>query len=159
MPLFFADGEKFFGFWLKARFVFCRKFEKTIYPKFPNNCPSRENKEKIFFEKKHFFQIVFFFQKIFENFFLRIIKKMFFVSKHILCCPQKVTKFCSKKKGEIFLRKNFFCFYKKIFRKVFEKKNCSVFHEIVVSNNWPPPSWKQGIFFHERGGQLLGNYG
>ena len=56
----------------------------------------------------------------------------------MLCCSQKVTKFCNKKKGEIVLRKDFFFLYKKNFRKFFEnflKKNCFVFHENVVPNN------------------------
>ena len=56
-----------------------------------------KTRKKTFSKKKLFLQI-YFFSKKFSKCFLKKIKKMFFLSKKILCCPQKVTRFCSKKK-------------------------------------------------------------
>ena len=122
----------------------------------PNNWPSLVKTRKKNFPKKTFFSKCFFFPKIcFEK-----NKKMFFLSKNVLCYPQKVTKFCCKKKTEkYFWEKTFFFYTKNIFKNVLKKKHCFVFHKNVVPSNWPP-SWKQRIFFSRRGGgQLFGNFG
>ena len=124
--------------------------------------PLVKTKKKQFPQKTLFFQICFFvfFPKNFRKIFFEKKKKnvFFFIQKTILCCPQKVTKFCSKKKkGEMFLRKNFFfCLKKTFFEKFFEKKKIALFlHENVIPNNRPRPSWKQGIFFSTRGESII----
>ena len=62
---------------------------------------------------------------------------MFFYATKTFCCPQKVTKFCSKKKGGIV----FLFFQKTFFRKFFWKKKI-----------------EKNMFF-EKVFQLLGNFG
>ena len=85
--------------------------------------PSWKQGTKIF-QKKCFFPNFIFFQKIFENVFWKKLKKCFFDPTKYLCCPQKVTEFCSKKKRE----KTFFL-YKIFFENVLKTKHCFVFHE------------------------------